>query len=91
MQRPRCDVQRSAESLWQQLGDSATAARQVEQVLQENGDSTGVESRRVRIGFTAFGQPMWSRTSQVRFTASAICNPANDPIVALMGEVEPQQ
>lgn len=81
----------AAEALWRQLGEPATAAQQVQQVLQQTGDPTVVESRRLRTEFTAFGQTQWSLLNQVRFTASAVCNPANDAIFSLMGEVEPQQ
>lgn len=81
----------AAEALWQQLGDPVTAAHQVQQILQETGDPTVVESRRLRREFTAFGQTVWSLANQARFTASAFCNNQNDAIFALMGEVEPQQ
>jgi hypothetical protein len=81
----------AAEALWAQLGDPPTAAQQVQQILQETGDPTTVESRRLRTEFTAFGQTIWSLTNQVRFTAGAFCNPANAPIFDLMGQVEPQQ
>jgi hypothetical protein len=81
----------AAEFLWEQLGDPATAAQHVQQILHETGDPTTVESRRLRKEFTAFGQTIWSLTNQVRFTASAFCNPANTPIFTLMGEIEPQE
>jgi hypothetical protein len=81
----------AAEALWAQLGNPTTAAQQVQQILQETGDPTTVESRRLRTEFTAFGQTIWSLTDQARFTANAFCNPANAPIFDLMGQVEPQQ
>lgn len=81
----------AAEALWQQLGDPATAAATVQQVLQETGDPTTVESRRLRREFTIFGQTNWSLTNQVRFTGHAFCNKANAPIFALMGDISPQQ
>jgi hypothetical protein len=81
----------AAEKLWTQLGDPATAAGRVQQILQETGDPTVVESRKVRTEFTAFGQTIWSLTNQVRFIASAACRSANDPIFALMGHVEANQ
>ncbi len=81
----------AAEKLWAQLGDPATAAARVQQILQETGDPTVVESRKVRPEFTAFGQTIWSLVNQVRFTASAVCNGANDPIFNLMSQVEPDQ
>jgi hypothetical protein len=81
----------AAEKLWAQLGDPATAAGRVQQVLQETGDPTVVESRKLRPEFTAFGQTIWSLTNQVRFVASAVCKSANDPIFALMGQVAQDQ
>jgi hypothetical protein len=81
----------AAESLWAQLGDPTTAAQRVQQVLQENGDPTVVESRKLRPEFTAFGQTIWSLVDQIRFTIGAFCNGANDPIFNLMGQVEPNQ
>ena len=81
----------AAESLWEQLGDPAAAAQRVQQILQETGDPTAIESRKLRPEFTAFGQTIWSLANQVRFTATAVCNSANDPIFKLMGQVEPNQ
>ena len=81
----------AAESLWEELGDPATAAQRVQQILLESGDPTAVESRKLRPEFTAFGQTIWSLANQVRFTATAVCNSANDPIFKLMGQVEPNQ
>ncbi len=81
----------AAESIWETLGDPTTAAQQVQQILQETGDPTTVESRKLRPEFTAFGQTIWSLANQVRFTASAVCNTENDPIFTLMGQVEPDQ
>lgn len=81
----------AAESLWAQLGDPATAAQKVRQVLQETGDPTIVESRKLRPEFTAFGQTIWSLVNQIRFTATAFCDNANAPIFGLMGQVEPNQ
>ena len=37
----------AAESLWAQLGDPPTAAQRVQQILQETGDPTTVESRKL--------------------------------------------
>jgi hypothetical protein len=81
----------AAESIWEQLGDPATAAQRVQHVLIEAGDPTTVESRKLRAEFTAFGQTIWSLINQVRFTASASCNSENDPIFNLMGQVEADQ
>ncbi|QLL05625.1 serine hydrolase [Mycobacterium vicinigordonae] len=81
----------AAEALWQQLGDPATAARKVQQILQETGDPTTVQSRKVRPEFTAFGQTIWSLANQAHFIANAFCNKQNDPIFNLMAEIEAQQ
>jgi len=81
----------AAESLWATLGDPSTAAQRVQQILRETGDSTTVESRKLRPEFTAFGQTIWSLADQVRFTASAFCNNENEPIFQLMNQVEPDQ
>jgi hypothetical protein len=81
----------AAESIWATLGDPATAAQQVDVVLRQTGDPTTVQSQRVRPEFTAFGQTDWPLIDQVRFISSAVCDSANAPIFALMGEVEPDQ
>jgi hypothetical protein len=81
----------AAESIWQGLGDPVTAAHKVEAVLREAGDFTTVQSQKVRPEFTAFGQTDWSLTDQARFLAFAVCDPQNEPIFALMGQVEPDQ
>ncbi|MGB8388911.1 serine hydrolase, partial [Mycobacterium sp.] len=81
----------AAESLWEQLGDPGTAAQKVQQMLQETGDPTTVESRKLRPEFTAFGQTIWSLVNEVRFIASAFCSSENDPIFDLMRHIEPDQ
>jgi hypothetical protein len=81
----------AAESIWAGLGDPVTAAHDVEAVLKETGDPTTVEYRKVRPEFTAFGQTDWSLEDQVKFLSSAVCDPRNDPIFALMGEVVSDQ
>ncbi|OBI00978.1 hypothetical protein A5678_17420 [Mycobacterium sp. E2733] len=81
----------AAESIWQSLGDPITAAHKVEDVLRETGDETTVQSRKVRPQFTAFGQSDWSLFNQARFMALAVCEKRNEPIFALMGQIEPGQ
>jgi hypothetical protein len=81
----------AAESVWASLGDPVTAARKVDAVLRQTGDPTTVQSERVRPEFSAFGQTEWSLTDQVRFTSAAVCEKANAPVFALMGEVESDQ
>ncbi len=81
----------AAETIWAGLGDPMTAAGKVEAVLQEAGDSTAVEYRKLRPEFTAFGQTEWSLADQAKFVASAACDARNAPIFALMGKVVPDQ
>jgi hypothetical protein len=60
----------AAEELWSWLGNPADAARQVSAVIRDAGDAaTVVESRRLREGYTAFGQTRWSLANQARFAA----------------------
>jgi hypothetical protein len=81
----------AAESIWQGLGDPETAAHEVEKVLAETGDPTIVQSQRIRPEFTAFGQTEWSLTDQTRFTSRAVCDARNEPIFALMSQIEADQ
>lgn len=82
----------AAESLWACLGDPRTAARQVEAVLRSGGDrETRVQSRRVREGFSAFGQTTWSLAAQARFMAAMPGVKDSGEILRLMGSVEPGQ
>lgn len=81
----------AAESMWASLGDPATAARKVDAVLRETGDPTTVQSERVRPEFSAFGQTDWSLTDQVRFASVAVCEKANAPVFAVMGQVQSDQ
>lgn len=61
---------RASEQLWSQLGDPTDAARRVQAVVDECGDAdTVVESRRLRRGYTAFGQTRWTLDRQARFAA----------------------
>jgi hypothetical protein len=60
----------ASEQLWSQLGEPANAAQRVQTVVNECGDTaTVVESRRIRPGFTAFGQTQWTLGRQARFAA----------------------
>ena len=59
---------RASQDLWSRLGEPAKAAQRVQAVISESGDTTTVvESRRVRQGFTAFGQTQWTLERQARF------------------------
>jgi hypothetical protein len=81
----------AAESLWQSLGDPITAAHKVEAVLKDTGDSTIVQSQKVRPEFTAFGQTDWPLSYQARFASIAVCDSRNAPIFELMGQVTTDQ
>jgi hypothetical protein len=81
----------AAESLWEGLGDPATAAAKVEEVLRSTGDLTAVQSQKVRPEYTAFGQTDWSLSDQVLFLSAAACDPNNAPTMALMAEVDDDQ
>lgn len=81
----------AAEAIWASLGDPAMAAQKVQAVLAETGDPTVVESRKVRPEFTAFGQTIWSLGDQATFLSAATCDPRNQPIMDLMGQIAPDQ
>jgi hypothetical protein len=82
----------AAEQLWAHLGDPHSAAAQVQAVLRSGGDDdTVVQSRRVRPGFSAFGQTNWSLTNQAGFVAALPCLRYSDEVVALMEDVESDQ
>jgi hypothetical protein len=75
----------AAEQLWSQLGPPDRAARQVQAVLREGGDATTVvESRRLRPGFTAFGQTKWPLGRQAQFAAHLPCLGDAGAVVDLM-------
>jgi hypothetical protein len=78
----------AAEKLWSQLGDPAAAARQVQAVIHDGGDTTTVvESRRLRPGYTAFGQTQWPLVRQAQFAARLPGIAEASPIVELMGNL----
>jgi hypothetical protein len=81
----------AAEAIWEGLGDPATAAAEVGQVLHDTGDATTVESRKLRPEYTAFGQTDWSLTNQAKFLSAAACDPRNQPVLGLMGRVTGDQ
>lgn len=81
----------AAESLWDGLGDPATAATKVESVLRESGDPTVVQSQKVRPEYTAFGQTDWSLSDQARFMGEAACDSRNKSVLDLMGQVDDNQ
>ncbi|MBJ7341865.1 MAG: hypothetical protein JHC64_29510 [Mycolicibacterium sp.] len=81
----------AAESMWEGLGAPEQAAAAVQHVLEQAGDPTIVESKKVRPEFTAFGQTMWALADQARFTAVAACDPQDAPVFNLMGQIESDQ
>jgi hypothetical protein len=82
----------AAEQLWASLGTPQIAAARVQDVLRSGGDGdTRVQSERVRPGFSAFGQTNWSLTNQASFVAALPCIRYGDEVLALMGDVEPDQ
>lgn len=75
----------ASEQLWSQLGEPADAARRVQAVIAEGGDtSTMVEPRRLRRGFTAFGQTQWTLQRQARFAAELSSIPDAADVIELM-------
>ena len=65
-----------------------SAARQVQDVIREAGDTaTVVESRRLREGYTAFGQTRWSLAEQARFAAGLAQVAEASHVVDLMGNL----
>jgi hypothetical protein len=80
----------AAEQLWCELGNPDEAARQVQAVIRDGGDTTTVvESRRLRADYTAFGQTQWSLVRQARFAAGLPSIPDASPVVDLMGNLAP--
>ena len=75
----------AAEELWSQLGGPAEAAKKVHVVIGDAGDTTTVvEPRRLRPGYTAFGQTQWSLVRQAQFAAGLPCIPDASRVVDLM-------
>jgi hypothetical protein len=78
----------AAERLWSALGEGARAAGAATAQLRVAGDQrTVIEGRRLRPGYTAFGQTMWSLTDQARFAAGMTCTAAGGRVLDLMGQV----
>lgn len=81
----------ASEALWSQLGEPVDAARLVQRVVAAAGDcETLVESRRLRAGFTAFGQTQWSLRQQARFAANLGALPEAAPVLELMRQLVPE-
>ncbi len=79
---------RASERLWSLLGEPADAAARVQAVIRESGDAvTLVESRRLRPGFTAFGQTRWTLAGQARFAAQLPWIPGAAAVIDLMRHI----
>jgi hypothetical protein len=75
----------AAEQLWSELGPPEQAAQHVQAVLAQSGDATTiVESRRLRPGFTAFGQTRWPLEHQAQFAARLPCLADTGNVIELM-------
>jgi hypothetical protein len=82
----------ATEQLWAYLGKPTTAAARTQAVLRSAGDAnTRVQSRRVRPGFSAYGQTTWSLASQAAFAAKLPCIRNSAEVLRLMGQVKPGQ
>lgn len=83
---------RAAEQLWASLGTPTKAAARTQDVIRDAGDrSTVVQHRRVRPGFTAFGQTRWDLDDQAQFAAGLPCLKDAKGVVTLMGKVTKSQ
>jgi hypothetical protein len=83
---------RASERLWSLLGSPADAARRVQTVVNECGDAdTVVESRRLRRGYTAFGQTQWPLVRQARFAARLPLIDDAATVIELMRGLTPAQ
>jgi hypothetical protein len=83
---------RASEQLWSGLGDPVEAARRVQSVIAEGGDTaTVVESRRLRRGYTAFGQTEWTLQRQARFAAELPSIPDSADVIDLMRSISTEQ
>jgi hypothetical protein len=82
----------ASEQLWSGLGDPVDAARRVQGIIAEGGDTaTLVESRRLRRGYTAFGQTEWTLQRQARFAAELPAVPDSADVIDLMRRVSAGQ
>jgi len=82
----------AAERLWASLGSPQAAANAATEQLRAAGDRrTTMQSRRLRSGYTAFGQTDWALTDQARSTAGLACSAAGSQALELMSEVDSGQ
>lgn len=82
----------ASEDLWAQLGEPEVAARRVQAVIAAAGDpATVVEARRIRPGFTAFGQTQWTLARQAVFAANLADVAGSAPVIDLMRRLATEQ
>ncbi|MFD3506707.1 hypothetical protein [Nocardia sp. NPDC058666] len=78
----------AADSLWASLGSGTDAAKAVEGVLREGGDTrTTVPSTRTRTDASVYGQAEWALADQVRFASQLPCLPQSERVVGLMQQI----
>ncbi|MEV6136766.1 serine hydrolase [Nocardia sp. NPDC051990] len=78
----------AADTLWQSLGSGQEAAKAVEAVLREGGDTkTTVPATKTRSDASAFGQADWALTEQVRFASRLPCLPQSSDVIDLMEQI----
>jgi hypothetical protein len=80
-----------AEAMWSALGSGTRAGRKVNRVLTDAGDATRIQTKRVRSGYTPFGQTLWTLRAQQRFAANLPCIAGSRPVLSLMGQVVSSQ
>ena len=82
----------AAEAIWAVLGGGGAAAAAADEQLRAAGDETTlIEARSLRAGYTPFGQTTWTLADQVRFTAGMACSAAGAHVLGLMGAVVAEQ
>lgn len=82
----------AADTLWQSLGTGQEAAKAVEAVLREGGDTkTTVPATKTRSDVSAFGQADWALTEQVRFASRLPCLPQSTDVIGLMEQITSSQ
>lgn len=78
----------AAMQLWHHLGDGQRAGTVVTEVLRRFGDdTTEVNHRTTRGGFTPFGQTAWTPAAQTRFAAALPCRREAQRVYGYMQEI----
>ncbi|MFI7666580.1 serine hydrolase [Nocardia sp. NPDC049526] len=82
----------AADTLWQSLGTGQEAAKAVEAVLREGGDTkTTVPATKTRSDASAFGQADWALSEQVRFASRLPCLSQSSDVIDLMEQITSSQ